>query len=93
MNRRAYGSGSLLVKTRADGTRAKDKNPIVKPSGVVLAFVGKGAVSGAVVGGATGAVIGGPVGLVIGGVTGAVIGDNVSGRDCFVDARGRQFCR
>lgn len=52
-----------------------------------------GAVSGAVVGGATGAVIGGPVGLVIGGVAGAVIGDNVSGPNCYVDARGRQFCR
>jgi outer membrane lipoprotein SlyB len=52
-----------------------------------------GAVSGAVVGGATGAVIGGPVGLVIGGVAGAVIGDNVSSPNCYVDDRGRQFCR
>jgi outer membrane lipoprotein SlyB len=51
-----------------------------------------GAVSGAVVGGTAGAVIGGPVGLVIGGVVGATVGDNVTG-DCYIDARGRQFCR
>jgi murein DD-endopeptidase MepM/ murein hydrolase activator NlpD len=39
---------TVVSLPRADGTRAKDKNPIVKPSGVVLAFVGKGAVSGTI---------------------------------------------
>ena len=39
---------TVVSLPRSDGTRAKDKNPIVKPSGVVLALVGKGAVSGTV---------------------------------------------
>jgi murein DD-endopeptidase MepM/ murein hydrolase activator NlpD len=39
---------TVVSLPRADGTRAKDKDPIVKPSGVVLAYVGKGAITGPV---------------------------------------------
>jgi murein DD-endopeptidase MepM/ murein hydrolase activator NlpD len=39
---------TVVSLPRANGTRAKDKNPIVKPNGAVLAFVGPGAVTGPV---------------------------------------------
>lgn len=39
---------TMVSLPRADGTRAKDRAPIVKPSGSVLSKVGKGAVSGPV---------------------------------------------
>ncbi|MGZ5314877.1 MAG: M23 family metallopeptidase [Solirubrobacterales bacterium] len=39
---------TVVSLPRADGTRAKDPNPIVKPSGAVIALVGKGAVTGPV---------------------------------------------
>jgi Peptidase family M23 len=42
------GSVTMVSMPRADGTRAKDKNPVVKPSGAVLSRVGKGSVSGAI---------------------------------------------
>jgi Peptidase family M23 len=40
------GSVTMVSLPRADGTRTKDKNPVVKPSGAVVSRVGKGAVSG-----------------------------------------------
>lgn len=52
-----------------------------------------GAFTGAVTGGVVGAVIGGPVGLAVGAVSGAFVGDRVTGPNCFVDDRGRRFCR
>lgn len=42
------GNTKVVSLPRADGKRAKDKNPIVKPNGAVLAFVAQGAVSGPV---------------------------------------------
>ena len=42
------GSVTMVSLPRADGTRAKDGDPVVKPSGAVLSRVGKGAVSGPV---------------------------------------------
>jgi murein DD-endopeptidase MepM/ murein hydrolase activator NlpD len=39
---------TVVSMARADGSRAKDKNPVVKPSGVVMSRVGKRAVSGPV---------------------------------------------
>lgn len=39
---------TMVSLPRANGSRAKDKNPVVKPSGVVLSKVGKAAVSGPV---------------------------------------------
>jgi murein DD-endopeptidase MepM/ murein hydrolase activator NlpD len=41
-------SVTMVSMPRADGTRTKDKNPVVKPSGAVLSRVGKGAVTGTV---------------------------------------------
>lgn len=41
-------SVTVVSFPRGDGRRAKDKNPIVKPSGAVVARVAKGAVSGPV---------------------------------------------
>lgn len=38
----------MVSLPRSDGTRAKDKRPVVKPSGVVISRVRKGAVSGPV---------------------------------------------
>ena len=42
------GSVTLVSLPRADGTRAKDKDPVVRPSGAVLSKVVKGAVTGPV---------------------------------------------
>lgn len=42
------GNTTVVSLPRADGTRAKDKNPIVKPNGAVLAVVASGAVTGPV---------------------------------------------
>jgi len=42
------GNTTVVSLPRADGTRAKDKDPVVKPSGAVIAFVGKGAVTGTI---------------------------------------------
>lgn len=42
------GTVTAVSLPRADGTRAKDKAPVVKPSGTVVSKVGKGAVSGPV---------------------------------------------
>jgi murein DD-endopeptidase MepM/ murein hydrolase activator NlpD len=42
------GNTTMVSLPRADGTRAKDKSPVVKPSGSVLAMVRKGAVTGPV---------------------------------------------
>jgi len=39
---------TVVSMARANGSRAKDKNPVVKPSGVVISRVGKRAVSGPV---------------------------------------------
>jgi murein DD-endopeptidase MepM/ murein hydrolase activator NlpD len=38
----------VVSMARADGTRAKDRKPVVKPSGVVITKVGKGVVTGPV---------------------------------------------
>ena len=42
------GSVTMVSMARADGTRAKDKDPIVKPSGAVLSRIGKGSVTGTI---------------------------------------------
>src|SRR5690606_33008165 len=42
------GGVTKVSMARADGTRVKDMNPVVKPSGVVMSRIGKGAVSGPV---------------------------------------------
>ena len=42
------GSITMVSLPRADGTRAKDKSPVVRPSGAVLSKVVKGAVTGPV---------------------------------------------
>lgn len=39
---------TMVSMARANGTRAKDPNPVVKPSGVVISKVGKGVVTGPV---------------------------------------------
>lgn len=44
----ALANVTVVSLPRADGTRAKDKSPVVKPNGTVLATVAKGAVTGAV---------------------------------------------
>ena len=40
------GSVTMVSLPRADGTRVKDPNPVVRPSGSVVSKVGKGAVTG-----------------------------------------------
>ena len=42
------GGTTMVSLPRADGTRAKDKSPVVRPSGAVLSKVAKGAVGGPV---------------------------------------------
>ena len=42
------GGVTMVSLPRADGTRAKDKEPVVRPSGAVVSKVAKGAVSGPV---------------------------------------------
>ena len=42
------GSVTMVSMARADGTRAKDKNPVLKPSGAVLSRIGKGSVTGTI---------------------------------------------
>jgi murein DD-endopeptidase MepM/ murein hydrolase activator NlpD len=42
------GAVTMVSLPRADGTRVKDKNPVVKANGSVLSKVGKGAVTGPV---------------------------------------------
>lgn len=58
---------TVVSLPRADGTRAKDKSPVVKPSGSVVSKVGKGAVSGPVrIGDSFGQVKDSPVAFTVG---------------------------